>query len=806
MRKILSVLLAIGLAVSSLINARAEKDVNRSYISFKHNIKLQLSDGFGFPVPDAEFWVTLDITKVGNRVTIYIPSISFQTGPVSPNDPNYPDSIASVPAGGYLYTASDFVPEGFRPSSLVYRSTVGASNNGQSQVFSATQIPDNLPVPTSGYIVSITNAGALVIQGVGTFGNLIPAGPQVLMPTEISYEVKPEQRLSKNTIIDSGFTNITQFNNPYIAYGNIRDSHHLDVFGNKAVFTWTSNANIADKTVSTLNAFVAVGTVNSDGTLTMGAPVQLTNFPQSTTPPNIEAWDTSAAIDRSNPDNIVVSYAFFNVTDNSIIVSPPCRAVSTDGGKTWPAPYEYIAFTGSISGTTLTVTDVTNGTIAVGQTIYTYTSASGIIAGTTITGYGTGTGGVGTYTVSISQTVPSALILASPPLNGPLPILESYAQGIGDCPGVAADKFGNIWYIATSYLDPAGNLVSLPVIALSTDGGITFKTVYTGPAIPNDLLGNVFYDFPQYCFGGDGFGNYGLWLTDDYYNTSKGNIFPFIGFMPITGLGSFCSMNATLMPGLLNICPAPNITASADGRVWLQSGQGPATPSYATYISPITTVFKSPGSIDTNYAGAWQNITLNQINNFWYSIQDAQPYYLGIFNSSQITIYDDARQALYSVLQGPYPDYSQNLRLYFIISRDNGQTWSDPIYISTTDFANRGYQSMALDPVTGNLVFGWYDGRNDPTYKSLQYFGTVIPAAQLDELVNRIPLSNPLYSLPSVACTGASPSGCSGAFTGTTGITGCTGIMSNTRNAGEARPGPISARSNSHQKMKTRKP
>ena len=57
-------------------------------------------------------------------------------------------------------------------------------------------------------------------------------------------------------------------------------------------------------------------------------------------------------------------------------------------------------FTGSISGTTLTVTAVASGTLAVGQTI---TGAS-IASDTTITGLGTGTGGTGTYTVSQSQT------------------------------------------------------------------------------------------------------------------------------------------------------------------------------------------------------------------------------------------------------------------------------------------------------------------------------------------------------------------------------------------------------------------
>lgn len=65
--------------------------------------------------------------------------------------------------------------------------------------------------------------------------------------------------------------------------------------------------------------------------------------------------------------------------------------------------------TGSISGTTLTVTGVTSGTLMVGETL----TGSGVTAGTTITAYLTGVGGVGTYTVSVSQTVASTTITAS---------------------------------------------------------------------------------------------------------------------------------------------------------------------------------------------------------------------------------------------------------------------------------------------------------------------------------------------------------------------------------------------------------
>ncbi len=69
-------------------------------------------------------------------------------------------------------------------------------------------------------------------------------------------------------------------------------------------------------------------------------------------------------------------------------------------------------FTGSISGTTLTVSVMQSGTIAVGQAIF----GQGIAQNTVITALGTGTGGVGTYTVSDSQTVASTAInsVASP--------------------------------------------------------------------------------------------------------------------------------------------------------------------------------------------------------------------------------------------------------------------------------------------------------------------------------------------------------------------------------------------------------
>ena len=64
--------------------------------------------------------------------------------------------------------------------------------------------------------------------------------------------------------------------------------------------------------------------------------------------------------------------------------------------------------TGSISATTLTVTAVASGVISVGHTI----QGVGITANTIVTAILTGTGGVGTYTVNVSQTVGSETMYA----------------------------------------------------------------------------------------------------------------------------------------------------------------------------------------------------------------------------------------------------------------------------------------------------------------------------------------------------------------------------------------------------------
>jgi hypothetical protein len=92
--------------------------------------------------------------------------------------------------------------------------------------------------------------------------------------------------------------------------------------------------------------------------------------------------------------------------------------------------------TGFISSTTLTITAVTAGSLQVGSVL----EGTGILPGTTITALGTGTGGIGTYTVNISQSVVSTAITSDS-------LIYNHEQGLND------DTTAMESYIASSDFD-----------------------------------------------------------------------------------------------------------------------------------------------------------------------------------------------------------------------------------------------------------------------------------------------------------------------------------------------------------------
>jgi type IV pilus assembly protein PilY1 len=145
-------------------------------------------------------------------------------------------------------------------------------------------------------------------------------------------------------------------------------------------------------------------------------------------------------------------------------------------GNGFPNP-----ITASISGTTMTVT--VGAGISVGQTL----AGPGVTSGTTITAMGTGNGGPGTYTVSVSQTVSSAQLET---VNG-AGTAGIYVMTVDASAGPSGTgtKF---YYLDTGYgpsKDPLGqknaNGIAF-VTPVDLDGDNTVDYVYAG-----DLFGNV---------------------------------------------------------------------------------------------------------------------------------------------------------------------------------------------------------------------------------------------------------------------------------------------------------------------------
>ena len=132
-------------------------------------------------------------------------------------------------------------------------------------------------------------------------------------------------------------------------------------------------------------------------------------------------------------------------------------------------------FTGSISGTTLTVTAVSAGYIGAGATI----SGTGVTAGTKITSVISASGGVGTYQVSVSQTVGSVLMGAT---VTPIPITLYYQKPLGiDSAFVRVNTTSNGQPILNGGLDYQVGILSLEnynQIGLKTLNGPWPKALY----------------------------------------------------------------------------------------------------------------------------------------------------------------------------------------------------------------------------------------------------------------------------------------------------------------------------------------
>jgi len=130
--------------------------------------------------------------------------------------------------------------------------------------------------------------------------------------------------------------------------------------------------------------------------------------------------------------NQINKYVIYNYLDRVWYYGNMSRTAWLQTGiQQYPVAANYLnsaVFSGSISGTTLTVTNVSSGVINLDTTI----TGSGVSAGTQIIGYGTGTGGTGTYNLNVTQTVSPTVLTAV----GGYGYLLYHENGVDDVSGL----------------------------------------------------------------------------------------------------------------------------------------------------------------------------------------------------------------------------------------------------------------------------------------------------------------------------------------------------------------------------------
>ena len=151
--------------------------------------------------------------------------------------------------------------------------------------------------------------------------------------------------------------------------------------------------------------------------------------------------------------------------------------------------YTSASYTGGISngsgvaGTILNVTAVASGTIFIGQRV----TGTGVTSGTLVTGFGTGSGGAGTYTVNTSQLVGAGTIL-----TGAASAIATTPAAGDNSVNVATTAFVNT--AVTAATGSLGTLSTQNANAVAITGGTISGTSLYGSTITagSFVVGSVY--------------------------------------------------------------------------------------------------------------------------------------------------------------------------------------------------------------------------------------------------------------------------------------------------------------------------
>lgn len=356
-------------AVNPAMNGTVAVGTSLRYARADH---VHASDTSRAPLASPTFTGTpASVTAAADTNTTQIATTAFVIGQASSTTPA---ALGTAAVGTSLrYARADHVhpsPTGFAASgantditsleqdvAIVATGTIGTTSIGYRGVPQLTASAQRT--------LALNDNGGHISNTTGGF--IIPANASVAFPIGAVVSIYNNSDTAQNVNIASGTTDI------------LRTPNTDGTTVTQASFTATFSGTV-----------MSVSAVAS-GTLAVG---------QTVVTPGGTFTISSLGTGSGGTGTYNMSGSYTNGTGASYTATK--KVAATINGQT-------ASVTGSISTTTLTVTAVGSGTLAVGQIL----SGTGVTAGTRITGFISGTGGTGTYSVSVSQTVASTTITAA---------------------------------------------------------------------------------------------------------------------------------------------------------------------------------------------------------------------------------------------------------------------------------------------------------------------------------------------------------------------------------------------------------
>jgi hypothetical protein len=263
-------------------------------------------------------------------------------------------------------------------------------------------------------------------------------------------------------------------------------------------------------------------------------------------------------------------------------------------------------------------------------------------------------------------------------------------------PGLAWDSFGNLF---VTYID---NDAAHYTIALSTNGGVTFRALTSLPVI----------DQPHIAVGAgevavEAEAPFGAFTNVEVTSarvTGLGAVGPFTTVnVPNSLLGDF---------GGIAIEPGGQIAVTFESSL---VSAGPVDIMVSTDPTGVGGAFNNPVVAASSNVGVNLNIPAQSAN----GIEAAPKLAVDLSNGPH-------KGRLYLVYADAPAINNNDTNIFVRHSDNNGATWSAPLRVNDDKGTNSQFmQNIAVDPKSGFVAVDWYDCRNSPTNTQTQLFATV---------------------------------------------------------------------------------